>query len=100
MTEKTYWESFKAEGANFAEKLKDLIREGNVRRVVVEYQGRSVAEFPLTAGVVGLVLAPVAAAIGALVALLKDCTIRVERAEGSKPADTVSPESDGTRATA
>jgi hypothetical protein len=101
MTEKTYWESFKAEGANFAEKLKDLIREGNVRRVVVEYQGRNVAEFPLTAGVVGLVLAPVAAAIGALVALLKDCTIRVERAEqSSTPAGSASSEPDNTRATA
>ena len=100
MTEKTYWESFKAEGANFAEKLKDLIREGNVRRVVVEYQGRSVAEFPLTAGVLGIVLAPVAAAIGALVALLKDCTIRVERAEASKPEETASSGPDSTRATA
>jgi hypothetical protein len=79
MSDKTYWESFKAESANFADKLNEIIREGNVRRVVVEYQGKVVAEFPLTAGVVGLVLAPIAAAIGALVALLNDCTIRVER---------------------
>ena len=80
MSDKTYWESFKAESATLADKLNDIIRQGNVRRVVVEHQGKTVAEFPLTAGVVGLVLAPVAAAIGAFVALLNDCTIRVERA--------------------
>jgi hypothetical protein len=79
MTDRTWWESFKAEGGNVIDKVKDLIHEGNVRRVVVQHDGRTVAEFPLTAGVVGAVLAPVLAAIGALVALLKDCTIQVER---------------------
>jgi hypothetical protein len=75
----TYWESFKAEGEAVVDKIKGLIHEGNVRRIVVQHEGRTVAEFPLTAGIVGAVLAPVAAAIGALVALLKDCTIQVER---------------------
>ena len=75
------WESFKAEGEGVVDKVKALIHAGNVRRVVVQHQGRTVAEFPLTAGVVGAVLAPVLAAIGALVALLKDCTIHVECAE-------------------
>jgi len=79
MTERTCWESFKAEDANILDKLTELVREGNVRRVVVEQQGRHVAEFPLTAGVIGVVIAPVAAAIGVLVALLKDCTIKVEK---------------------
>lgn len=79
MSDKTYWDSFKAEGENVIAKLKALIHQGNVRRVVIEQDGRSVAEFPLTAGVVGAVLAPPLAAIGALVALLQDCTIRVER---------------------
>ena len=79
--EKTTWDSLKAEGEQFLKQLKDLIHEGNVRRVVIEHQGRVVAEFPLTAGVVGVVLAPVLAAIGAIVALLKDCTIKVERVE-------------------
>ena len=46
-----------------------------------QQQGRPVAEFPLTAGVVGALIAPIAAAIGAIVALLKDCTIAVERSE-------------------
>ena len=94
MTDRTYWESFKAESATVLDRLGDIIREGNVRRVVVEYQGRTIAEFPLTAGVVGLLLAPVAAAIGALVALLKECTIRVERtgqpAAATPEADTAS----------
>lgn len=79
MADNTFWESFKVEGENVAEKIKSLIHEGNVRRVVVQHQGRTIAEFPLTAGVVGTVLAPVVAAVGALVALLKDCTIHIER---------------------
>lgn len=79
MAEKTYWETFKAEGENVLNRIKTLLHEGNVRRVIVQQKGRTVAEFPLTAGVVGAVLAPVLAAIGALVALLQDCTIQVER---------------------
>jgi hypothetical protein len=81
VAEKTYWESFKAEGEAAAEKIKAVVHEGNVRRIVVQHEGRTVAEFPLTAGIVGVVLAPVVAAIGALIALLKNCTIRVEREE-------------------
>ena len=81
MSETTYWESIKAEGSLLFDRLKELVHEGNVRRVVVQHQGRSVAEFPLSAGVVGALIAPIAAAIGAIVALLKDCTIAVERTE-------------------
>ena len=81
MAEKTYWESFKAEGEAAADKIKALVHEGNVRRIVVQHEGRTVAEFPLTAGIVGVVLAPVVAAIGALIALLNNCTIRIEREE-------------------
>ncbi len=87
MEEKTYWDSFKAGSENVLEKIKGLIHEGNVRRVVIQHQGRTVAEFPLTAGVVGVVLAPVVAAIGALVALLQDCTIQVERVKPEASAD-------------
>jgi hypothetical protein len=64
------------------------VHEGNVRRVVVQHQGRTVAEFPLTAGVLGARIAAVAAAIGAIAALLKDCTIAVERAEMTKVPDS------------
>ena len=86
MTEKTVWETIKTESGNFMDRLHELIHKGNIRRVVIEHQGRTVAEFPLTAGVVGAVLAPVLAAIGALVALAKDCSIEVERTEAAKPA--------------
>lgn len=79
MAEKTYWESFKAEGEAAVDKLRGMVHEGNIRRIVVQHEGRTVAEFPLTAGIVGVVLAPVVAAVGALIALLKDCTIRIER---------------------
>jgi hypothetical protein len=93
MPENSTWESFKSEGEGLLEKLKALIHEGNIRRVVIKQQGRTVAEFPLTAGVVGAVLAPVLAAIGALVAVLKECSIEVERA-GDADATRSSPARD------
>ncbi len=95
MGNRTYWETFKAESATVADRIKEMVHEGNVRRVVVEQDGRKIAEFPLTVGVVGTVVAPVLAAAGALVAVVKDCTIRVERQEPDPPptADTpASPE--------
>jgi hypothetical protein len=79
MTERTCWESFKVEGGAVLDKLRDIIHEGNVRRVRVRQGERTIAEFPLSAGIVGAVLAPALAAIGAIVALAKDCTIDVER---------------------
>ncbi len=86
----SYWDSFKAESGNVIEKIKAIIREGNVRRVVIQQQGRTVAEFPLTAGVVGAVLAPVLAAIGAIVALVQDCTIQIERERPDSTSETKS----------
>lgn len=79
----TCWESIKAEGSGVLEKLKDLVHQGNIRRVRVRQGERTIAEFPLTAGVVGAMLAPMLAAIGALVALAKDCTIEIQRDETS-----------------
>jgi len=86
MQDKTFWETLKLEGGNVIDKLRELIHKGNVRRVVIEQDGRVVAEFPLTAGVVGSLLAPPLAAIGAIYALAKDCTIKVERAESTSSA--------------
>jgi len=89
--ERTIWETIRLQGSEILEKLKQIIHEGNARRVVIKQGENTVAEFPLTAGVVGTLLAPVLAAIGALVALLKDCTIEVERsvpARPSQPSDT------------
>jgi hypothetical protein len=91
MTEKTCWESVKAEGNSVLDKLKDLVHEGNVRRVRVRQGERTIAEFPLTAGVVGAVIAPALAAIGALVALAKDCTIEIEREAAAPTASRDNP---------
>jgi hypothetical protein len=81
MAAKSVWETLKGDGQVILERLKILIHEGNIRRVVVKHQGRSIAEFPLTAGVVGALLAPVVAAIGTIFAMLKDCTIDIEKAQ-------------------
>jgi hypothetical protein len=83
MSDKTVWESLKADGGAILDKLKDILREGNVRRVRVRQGDRTIAEFPLTAGIVGALLAPVLAAIGTIVALANDCTIDVEREQTS-----------------
>lgn len=95
MADKTVWESVKAEGGAILDKLKDLLHEGNVRRVRVRQGDRTIAEFPLTAGVVGVVLAPVLAAVATIVALAKDCAIDVER---EARADAAAPGTDKTTA--
>jgi len=79
--ERTWWESIKAESGEVLDKVKELIAEGNVRRIVIKQHDRTIAEFPLAIGVVGAVFAPVLAAIGAIVALASDCKIEVERVE-------------------
>jgi hypothetical protein len=91
MTDKTMWEVIKTEGGSVMDRLHELIHQGNVRRVVIEHQGRIVAEFPLTAGVVGSVLAPPLAAIGAIYALAKECTIKIERTDTAAKAGAAGP---------
>lgn len=86
-TTTTLWNTFKAGGEDVLQKIKELVHEGNVRRVVVRHGDRTVAEFPLSAGVVGAVVAPVLAAIAALVALMKDCVIDVERIDAPPPPE-------------
>lgn len=81
MPEPTAWESIKVEGGELLDQVKKIMHEGNVRRIVIKQGSRSVAEFPLTVGLVGTVLAPVVAAVGALAALLTECSIEVERVE-------------------
>jgi len=72
-------ETFKVTGENLLKKVKELIQEGNVRRIIIKKGGKTIIEFPLTVGVVGAVIAPVLAAIGAIAALIGECTISVER---------------------
>ena len=92
MADKTFWETTKVQGDKVVGTVKTLIHEGNVRRIVIKQGDRTVAEFPLTAGVVGAVFAPVLAAIGALAALVNECAIAVERdAAPEPPAETPAP---------
>lgn len=73
-------ETFHVSGENLLKKVKELVNEGNVRRITIkDKKGKTVVEFPLTIGVVGAVIAPVLAAVGAVAALLTECTISVER---------------------
>jgi hypothetical protein len=78
-------------GSQLLEHAKRLIHEGNIRRIVISQNGQTIAEFPLTLGVVGAVLAPVLAAIGALAALMTECTIEIERAEDVPLSESMSP---------
>ena len=80
MTKKT--EEFKINGEDLLKKVKALIAEGNVRRISIRNKdGKNIVEFPLTVGVVGAIIAPVLAAVGAIAALVSECTIVVEREE-------------------
>lgn len=75
-------ESFKVSGDQLLGKVKEIIHEGNVRRIIIkDKSGKTLIEFPLTIGVVGAVIAPVLAAVGAIAALVTECTITVEREE-------------------
>lgn len=85
MAKEAVWETIKAQGSQLVDELRRLLHEGNVRRIVVRQRGRVVAEFPLSVGLVGALAAPVLAAVGALVAVLADCSIDVERASEPGP---------------
>lgn len=75
-------ETFKVQGEKVLNKVKELVKEGNVRKISIhEKDGRELMSFPLSLGVVGAVFAPVLAAVGALAALIGECSITVEREE-------------------
>ena len=78
----TIKESFKINGENLLNKVKELVENGNIRKITIhDKDGKEVMNFPLTIRVVGALLAPVLAAIGALAALIGECTITVEKEE-------------------
>ena len=82
MSDKKTYEEFKISGDELISKVKQLIAEGNVRRLIIkDKEGKTIVEIPLTIGIVGIVLAPVLAAVGAIAALVTECTILVERDE-------------------
>ena len=73
-------EEFKIKGEELLKKVKELIKEGNVRRITIsDKKGKEFVAFPLTLGVIGAVIAPTLAAVGAIAALVTECTITVER---------------------
>ncbi len=75
-------EEFRLNGEEVVAKVKELIAEGNVRRLIIKNEdGRTLIELPLTLGVIGAALLPVYAAVGALAALATRCTIVVERTD-------------------
>lgn len=79
------WETFKVTGDDLLRRIKEILHEGNVRRIVIKQGARTVVEFPVTIGVVGALAAPSLAAVGALAALLTECTIEVERERETPP---------------
>jgi Domain of unknown function (DUF4342) len=96
MEQKSWWETIKVEGGELLDSVKKIIHEGNVRRIIIKQEDQVVAEFPLTVGVVGTVVAPLLAAIGALAALLTSCTVMVERVEIRKPESPPEPPAEKT----
>jgi hypothetical protein len=80
--EKIKKEEFKVSGEDVIKKVKELIKEGNIRRIIIKNEeGKTLIEVPLTIGIVGAALLPVWAAIGAVAALVAKCTIVVEKKE-------------------
>ena len=78
----TFNETFAVKGEQLLKKIQDLKEEGNVRKITIhDKTGKEIMSFPLTIGVVGAVLVPVLAAVGALAALIGECSISVEREE-------------------
>ena len=78
--EKTNHEYFKVSGDELLSKVKEIIKEGNATRIIIKNEKDEVIiEFPLTFGAIGVVLAPIFAAVGTLAALATHCTIVVEK---------------------
>jgi hypothetical protein len=87
--ERMWTEELKVQGDALLGKVKELAHEGNVRRIIIkDSQGKTLIEVPLTLGVVGVLVAPVAAAVGAIAALAAEYSIVVERrTDGAEPSD-------------
>lgn len=73
-------ESFEVKGNELLTKIKKIVQEGNIRRITIkDKNGKELIVLPLTVGAVGAILAPALAAVGAIAALVTDCTITIER---------------------
>jgi hypothetical protein len=81
---KVIYEEFKVQSKDLVEKIKSLIHEGNIRRIIVKNQpGHTFLEIPLTFATIGVIAAPILAAVGAIAALVSDFSIVVEKREES-----------------
>ena len=79
---KTVWEEFSLSAEDLVSRVKELIHEGNIRRIIIKNEeGKQLLEIPVTMGLIGALLAPYLAAIGVIAALATRCTIAVERVE-------------------
>jgi uncharacterized protein DUF4342 len=75
-------EEFRVEGEKLITKIKEMLHEGNIRRIIIkDKEGKTVMEIPMTLGVVGVLIAPQLAAIGAIAALITEATLVVEKTE-------------------
>jgi len=72
-------EEFRVSGGELVEKVKEIVHEGNIRRIIVKHDDKTLVEIPLTVGVIGALIAPQIAALGVIGALLTKCTIVVEK---------------------
>lgn len=80
MNKQTHTEEFKVNKDEIVATIKKIVKEGNARRISIKNEkGESIVEFPLTIGAVGVLLAPMLAAVGAIAAVVTDCTIVVEK---------------------
>jgi hypothetical protein len=82
---RSWQEELTATGDELVARVRQLVQEGNVRRIIIKHDERTLLEIPLTLGVVGALLAPQVAALGALAALVTRCTLTVEREEPGPP---------------
>ena len=85
MAEEVRKEEFKVDGTELLKKVREIIKEGNARRIIIKHEGKTLLEVPLTIGVAGVaaltILAPVLVAIGAIAGLVTQCTLIVEKVE-------------------
>lgn len=84
-------ERFTVMGKDLVERVRQLIHQGNIRRITIRREGRTILELPVTVAAIGIVLAPMLAAVGAVAAVVTDCEVEIEKA----PEPTAeSPETD------
>ena len=89
-------EELQVMGEQLLSRIKELVHEGNVRRIIIKQEGNTILEIPLTVGIAGVLLVPVWAAIGVLGALLAQCSIEVVRSEAPAEGTKVEEESSET----